>query len=60
LEQSVLRAAHLARLREALISDADARIASAADPDPFDARRHLTAEEHERVEQALARGRSSA
>lgn len=35
LEQAVLRAAHLERLREALASGDDARIAAAADPDPF-------------------------
>jgi hypothetical protein len=57
LEDAVLRAAHLARLREALASGHDARIASAADPDPFDARLLLTAQERERVEQALALGR---
>jgi hypothetical protein len=54
LERSVLRAAHLARLREALTSDNDARIAAAAIPDPFAARALLTPDESTRVEQALA------
>ena len=53
LERSVLRAAHLARLREALASDFDARIAGAANPDPYGARALLTPEERERVERAL-------
>ena len=53
LERSVLRAAHLARLREALASDHDARIAGAANPDPYGARALLTPEERERVERAL-------
>jgi hypothetical protein len=55
LEQSVLRAAHLARLREAIAAEDDARIASAAVPDPFGARRLLAPEESERVDAALAR-----
>jgi hypothetical protein len=53
LEQSVLRAAHLARLREALASGNEARIASAAIPDPFDARSLLSPEEGERVQAAV-------
>jgi hypothetical protein len=52
LEGSVLRAAHLARLREALATDNDARIASAADPDPYDALRLLHADERQRVDDA--------
>jgi len=55
LEQSVLCAAHLARLRDAIAADDDARIAFAAVPDPFGARRLLTPEESERVDAALAR-----
>jgi hypothetical protein len=55
LEQSVLCAAHLARLREALADGDEARIAFAAVPDPFGARRLLTPEESERVDAALAR-----
>jgi hypothetical protein len=55
LEQSVLRAAHLARLREAITAGDDTRIAFAAIPDPFGARRLLTADESERVDAALAR-----
>jgi hypothetical protein len=54
LEESVLRASHLARLREALAAGDDARIAFAAVPDPFDACRLLTPEERERVDAALA------
>jgi hypothetical protein len=53
LEQSVLRAAHLARLREALTDGDDARIAFAAVPDPYGALELLTPEERERVERAL-------
>ena len=55
LEESVLCAAHLARLREAIAADDDARISFAAVPDPFGARRLLTPEESERVDAALAR-----
>ncbi len=54
LEQSVLRAAHLARLREALADGDSARIAFAALPDPYGARNLLTAEESERVDAAMA------
>jgi hypothetical protein len=53
LEQSVLRAAHLARLREALADGDDAQIAFAAVPDPFGALSLLTPEEMERVNSAL-------
>ena len=55
LEQSVLCAAHLARLRDAIAADDDARIAFSAVPDPFGTRRLLTPEESERVDTALAR-----
>jgi hypothetical protein len=55
LERSVLRAAHLARLREALADGDDARIAFAAVPDPYGALSLLTADEMERVESALQR-----
>ena len=54
LERSVLRMAHLARLREAIATDVDARICSAAMPDPFGARGLLSPEENDRVNQALA------
>ena len=57
LERSVLRAAHLARLREAIFADDDASIASAADPDPYGTLALLTPDESGRVEQALARAR---
>jgi hypothetical protein len=57
LEASVLRAAHLARLRDALATGDEGRIASAANPDPYDARALLAPEERERVERALARAR---
>ena len=55
LEESVLRAAHLVRLREALAAGDDARIAFAAVPDPYGALSLLTPEESERVDAALAR-----
>jgi hypothetical protein len=55
LEQSVLCAAHLARLRDAIAAGDDARIAFAAVPDPFGALSRLTPEERERVDAALAR-----
>ena len=55
LERSVLRVAHLARLREAIATDNDARIRSAAMPDPYGACSLLTPEENNRVEQALTR-----
>jgi hypothetical protein len=53
LERSVLRAAHLARLREAIATGDDARIASAADPDPYGVRGLLLPEEAPRVARAL-------
>jgi hypothetical protein len=55
LERSVLRAAHLARLREAIAADDDARIALAADPDPYDALSLLSEEESNRVRAARER-----
>jgi hypothetical protein len=55
LERSVLRAAHLARLRETLAGGDEARIAFAAVPDPYGALSLLTPEERERVESALER-----
>lgn len=53
LERSVLQAAHLGRLREALASDNDLQIASAAAPDPYDAIARLAPMERERIQQAL-------
>jgi hypothetical protein len=53
LESSVLQAAHLARLREALASDNDLQIASAAVPDPYDAIAQLSPMERERIQAAL-------
>lgn len=58
LERAVLRAAHLARLREALAGNDDARLASAADPDPYHVIALLSPAEHDRVQQALARNRA--
>jgi hypothetical protein len=55
LEQSVLCAAHLGRLRDAIAAEDDARIAFAAVPDPFGALSLLTPEERERVNAALTR-----
>ncbi len=55
LERSVLRTAHVARLREAIALDDDARIWSAAIPDSYGARALLTPDENDRVDQALAR-----
>jgi hypothetical protein len=55
LEESVLRAAHLARVREALADGDEARVAFAAVPDPYGALSLLTPEEMERVNSALAR-----
>ena len=52
LERSVLRAAHVARLRDAIAADDDARIASAAVPDPYGALQVLAPEERQRVENA--------
>jgi hypothetical protein len=59
LEQSVLRAAHLARLREALATNDYGRIASAADPDPFGAVALLSPSEQERVSEAQRKIRNS-
>jgi len=54
LEQSVLRAAHLTRLREAIDLGDDRRIASAAEPDPYDTISLLSPEERDRVQQAIS------
>lgn len=53
LERSVLQAAHLARLREALASNNDLQIASAAVPDPYGAIGRLAPMERDRIQQAL-------
>ena len=53
LEADVFRAAHLARLREALVSDDPTAIAAAARPDPYGALARLTEEQRARVWQAL-------
>jgi hypothetical protein len=55
LEETILRSAHLARLREAIATNDDAHIVSAADPDPYGATMLLSADERDRVAQALAR-----
>jgi hypothetical protein len=57
LERHVFRAAHLARLRDALLTDDDARIAAAADPDSYGAQALLTSSERDRVARAIARMR---
>jgi hypothetical protein len=57
LEASVFRAAHLARLREALATGDESHIASAAEPDPYGTRALLRQEERERVDRALANAR---
>jgi hypothetical protein len=54
LERDVLRAAHLARLRDALSRGDDAAIAAAARPDPFGALERLSEDQRARVERALA------
>jgi hypothetical protein len=53
LEQAVLQAAHLARLREAIAAGDDRRIASAAEPDPYGARLLLAVDEQQRVQLAI-------
>ena len=53
LEADLLRAGHLARLRDALATDDDRAIALAARPDPHGAIDHLTPPEQERVRAAL-------
>ena len=58
LEQAVLRAAHLERLRDALASGDDFRIAAAADPDPFQVRRLLAEDELALVAAVLGRTRT--
>jgi hypothetical protein len=59
LERDVLRAAHIARLRDALFQGDDATIAAAADPDPYNVLATLDPEQRARVNRALAarRGR---
>ncbi len=54
LEREVLRAAHVNRMRTAIVTDDDDVIATAATPDPFGAIDRLPAEQKERVERALA------
>ncbi len=54
LEGDVLRAAHLARLRDALATDDDKAIAAAAEPDPYGALAQLTHAQRARVEWAVA------
>ncbi len=54
LEREVLRAAHMNRMRTAIVTDDDDVIATAATPDPFGAIDRLPAEQKERVERALA------
>ena len=58
LEQAVLRAAHLERLREAIDSGDEARIAAAADPDPFLVRSILTDDDAALVTAVLGRTRT--
>lgn len=58
MERAVLRAAHLARLREALASSVDAAIVSAADPDPYGVRGLLGGDEREQVAGAISRERA--
>lgn len=58
LEQAVLRAAHLERLREAIASGGESNIAAAADPDPFLVRELLTPEEAALVAAVLTRTRT--
>lgn len=55
LERTVLQAAHFARLREAVASGDDARIASAADPDPYGTIELLSDEERDLARAALRR-----
>ena len=59
LEQDVLRAAQLARIREALAADDNAAIAAAAVPDPYGALARLTDAQRTRVARALAARRST-
>jgi hypothetical protein len=54
LEETVLRAAHLARLREAIAAGDDGRIVSAADPDPYGAASLLSEDEQDRLRLAMA------
>lgn len=58
LEHAVLRAAHLERLREAVASGDDARIAAAADPDPFQVRELLAEQDALLVAAVLGRTRT--
>lgn len=54
LERDVLRAAQVARLREALAANDDHAIAAAAHPDPLNALAVLTPDQRQRVQLALA------
>ncbi len=60
LEADLLRAAHLARLRDALTFDDDDAIAHAASPDPYGAVSRLPAEQQARVARALRQTRRRA
>jgi hypothetical protein len=53
LEREVFRAAHVARLREAIATDDDATIAAAAVPDPYGAVAALPVEQRVRVQRAV-------
>jgi hypothetical protein len=56
----MLRAAHLARLRDALANDDDAAIAAAADSDPYGTLERLTDDQRARVARALTARRGTA
>ena len=58
IQRQVVRAAHVRRLRSALMRDDDTVIAMAATPDPYEAVAALTSEERVRVERAIATRRT--
>ena len=60
LERDILRAAHLARLRDALANDDEAAIAAAADPDPYGTIASLTDAQRLRVARAMKFRRGTA
>lgn len=59
LERDMLRAAHASRLREAIAAGNDTAIAAAAIPDPYGVVANLSADQRDRVNQAITSRRGA-